>query len=242
MVNWRSVGVGTAVTLILAFIGLFVPFLSILAPIIGGFVAAYMAGGDYGDGAANGGVAGGIGLLIFVGLFLALFGAIGGALIGDVGLGAAAGGIVGAVIGLIIGLILGIIGGVIGIVVKGKDEEISAEKPVPETAPVKESPNIPFNMGNIHRCLCPTCSVQGESSCAKEKMINMQEIMQGEQEEKPSLNPEEFPGMYCTNGQAVCKDIDTSQYCICENCAIHKEYDLDNANPTFLYCKEGKAQ
>lgn len=251
MVNWKPVALGFVVTLILAFIGLFVPYLIILAPIIGGFIAAYLAGGDYRDGTVNGGIAGALGLLVVLAIGFAFFGALAGVLVGSITLGAVTAGIFGAIIGFIIGLILGIIGGLIGIAVKGQP----ARKPAAEakaqptaestaeqtTTQIRESPNIPFNMDNIPRCLCPTCPVQGESSCAKEKMMKMQEIMQSEEKEKMTPSPEDFAGMYCTNGKASCTDIDTSKYCICEDCSVHKEYDLDNANPTFLYCKDGKA-
>lgn len=39
-------------------------FISIFAPIIGGLIAAYWAGGTFKDGAINGGLAGGLGSLL----------------------------------------------------------------------------------------------------------------------------------------------------------------------------------
>jgi hypothetical protein len=103
MTDWTPVIIGIVVTIIIGLIGIFIPFLSILAPIIGGLVAAYMAGGDYKDGAVSGGVAG----------------CVGGALLGTVLLGAFTAVIGGLALGFIIGLILGIIGGMIGILIKG---------------------------------------------------------------------------------------------------------------------------
>ncbi len=67
--------------------------------------------------------------------------------------------------------------------------------------------------------------------------MNMQEILQSEKDPKP----EDYPGMYCANGKADCRDIDTLKNCVCPDCAVHKKYDLDNAEPSFLYCKDGKA-
>jgi hypothetical protein len=104
MTNWTPVIIGIVLTIVIGLIGIFIPFLGILAPIIGGFVAAYMAGGDYKDGAVNGGIAG----------------AFGGALLGFVLLGAFTVFIGGLALGFIIGLILGIIGGTLGIIVKGR--------------------------------------------------------------------------------------------------------------------------
>ncbi len=104
MTNWTPVLIGIVVTVIIGLIGIFIPFLAILAPIIGGFVAAYIVGGDYKDGAVSGGIAG----------------AGGGAVLGFVLLGAFTAIIGGLALGFIFGLIMGIIGGVIGIVVKGR--------------------------------------------------------------------------------------------------------------------------
>lgn len=260
MVNWTPVVVGIVVTIVLAFIGIFVPFLSIIAPIIGGIVAAYMGGGDYTDGAVNGGIAGGVGFLIVFGLIFTLFGAIGGFIFGSVGLGAVTGGIIGAVLGFIVGLILGIIGGVIGIAIKGKPEEMKepvikeepVEKPTEEPlieeetaeepTPARESPNITF-LENIQKCICTTCPVQAESKCAKEKAIKMQEIMQkmAESEEITMPAPEDVPGMYCATGKATCNDIDPSKECQCANCLIWEENDLENGQPIGVFCRDGKA-
>jgi hypothetical protein len=98
---------------------------------------------------------------------------------------------------------------------------------------------IPFNRDKIFKCLCPSCPVQEKSMCTKEKMMHLQEIMQNEQE---SIQPQDYPGMYCTNGKAVCDDIDTTKNCICDKCPIYGEYNLEKANPSFLYCKDGWAK
>lgn len=103
MTDWRPVIVGIVVTIVIGLIGIFIPFLWVLAPVIGGIVSAYMAGGDYKDGAVSGGIAG----------------CAGGAVLGAILLGVFTAVIGGLVLGFIIGLILGIIGGVIGILIKG---------------------------------------------------------------------------------------------------------------------------
>lgn len=97
--------------------------------------------------------------------------------------------------------------------------------------------NIPYIKENIIRCLCPTCPVQENSACAKEKLMNFQELLQSEED----LKPEDYPGMYCANGKAVCVDIDTDQNCVCPDCAVYKEKGLEEAIPDFLYCNDGKA-
>ena len=69
-------------------------------------------------------------------------------------------------------------------------------------------------------------------------MMNIQDILQ----EKKEVKPEDFPGIYCGNRKADCEDIETNQDCVCPDCALYKEYELENAEPDFLYCKDGKAK
>ncbi|HHT19615.1 MAG: DUF5518 domain-containing protein [Euryarchaeota archaeon] len=72
MVNWTTVAIGFVVTIVLEIVGLLfksvdmavATFISIFAPIIGGLIAAYWAGGTFKDGAINGGLAGGLGSLL----------------------------------------------------------------------------------------------------------------------------------------------------------------------------------
>jgi hypothetical protein len=103
LTNWTPVIIGIILTVIIGLLGIFIPFLEILAPIIGGLIAAYMTGGDYKDGAVIGGITG----------------VFGGAILGGVLLGAFTAVIGGVALGSTIGLILGIIGGIIGILIKG---------------------------------------------------------------------------------------------------------------------------
>lgn len=98
--------------------------------------------------------------------------------------------------------------------------------------------NIPYIKENIIRCLCPTCPVQQNSICTREKMLNIQEILQGDKEPQA----DDFPGLYCGNGEASCDDIDTNKDCVCPDCAVYKENGLDKAKPDFLYCKDGQAR
>jgi len=241
LVNWKAVGIGFIVTLVIALIGLFVPYLSFpLSPIIGGIVVGYIVGGTYKEGIINGGLAAGITGFIFTLVAVTLLGGTISAITASAGVSLSSGtlaliAVLGAVFAFILYFILGLIGGVIGVAIK----ERGGEKHVTESAPTKKPLNIPFTKENIPKCLCSTCPVQGDSECVKEKMMKIQEIMQSEEEMMPQ--PRDLPGMYCANGKAICIDIDTTKNCICSDCTIYKEYNLENADPTFHYCKDGKA-
>ena len=113
MVNWTAVGIGFVITFVLETIGtLFLSldtavstFLSIFAPVIGGLIATYYAGGTFKEGAVTGGLAGGMGSLIAAIIFLS------GSLVFIAE---------NAIISLILSGILGLIGGLIGILAKRK--------------------------------------------------------------------------------------------------------------------------
>ncbi|MCC7551541.1 MAG: DUF5518 domain-containing protein [Methanobacterium sp.] len=123
MVNWTAVAIGFVVTIALEIVGTFFRtvdtavsvFISTFAPIIGGLIAAYWAGGTYQEGIVNGGLAGGMGSLLAAIIFLP---------------GSFTFVVENALISFISSAILGIIGGVIGILATGKTEEknIKADK------------------------------------------------------------------------------------------------------------------
>ncbi len=123
MVNWTAVAIGFVVTIALEIVGTFFRtvdtavsvFISTFAPIIGGLIAAYWAGGTYQEGVVNGGLAGGMGSLLAAIIFLP---------------GSFTFVVENALISFISSAILGIIGGVIGILATGKTEEknIKADK------------------------------------------------------------------------------------------------------------------
>jgi uncharacterized Tic20 family protein len=116
MVNWTTVTVGFVVTIVLEIIGLlFKPvdmevatFISLFAPLIGGLIAAYWAGGTFKDGAVNGGLAGGLGALIIA--IISVQGSL--AIIAQ-----------NAIFSFVISAIAGIIGGLIGVLAKGNHKE-----------------------------------------------------------------------------------------------------------------------
>ena len=76
MTDWRAVGVGFVVLLVVGAIGLQLPLIGqIGAGLIGGFAAGYLAGGGLGSGAWHGLLAGSITGIVLT-LFLALLGGV----------------------------------------------------------------------------------------------------------------------------------------------------------------------
>lgn len=127
-INWTAAGIGFAVALILYIIGAFTGSFGILksviytlAPIIGGFMAAYINKGDYVDSIMNGGFAGGIAGFIATFMILALFGSA-DVLMGNLGLVIIVT-IIRAITAGAIGAVLGLIGGIVGILIKGQGFE-----------------------------------------------------------------------------------------------------------------------
>ncbi|MGB9936979.1 MAG: DUF2769 domain-containing protein [Methanobacterium sp.] len=50
------------------------------------------------------------------------------------------------------------------------------------------------------------------------------------------------PGMYCSTGKALCKDINPEKQCICNKCVVWKENNLENKNPDQHFCENGKPE
>lgn len=96
--------------------------------------------------------------------------------------------------------------------------------------------DVPFNMENVQRCLCPGCPVQAQSECVKDKLSKLQSREGGTPAE------EDVPGVYCSTGEATCEGLDPNQPCQCGKCEVWKEYNLNEAEPSFYYCAKGKAR
>ena len=100
---------------------------------------------------------------------------------------------------------------------------------------------IDFSMQNIKKCLCMKCAVQIESQCRKDKQTLML-LMENQDLDSPMrMSPDRVPGVYCSTGKALCKDIDTRKVCKCNECPIWKEKGLKNGTPGRYFCKNGKA-
>ncbi|AKB44221.1 hypothetical protein MSKOL_1933 [Methanosarcina sp. Kolksee] len=59
--------------------------------------------------------------------------------------------------------------------------------------------------------------------------------------EGKSPSPKSVPGVYCSAGEAACKDLNPNKDCICYTCAVWKENNLENANVVKYYCNNGRA-
>jgi len=95
---------------------------------------------------------------------------------------------------------------------------------------------VEFNLDNLKKCLCPACPVQADSTCAKEKLLKMQEM-----EDKLS-NSELVPVLYCASGKTNCTDLDFNQICQCGSCEVWKKNKLEDGEPNFYFCQDGEAR
>jgi hypothetical protein len=99
---------------------------------------------------------------------------------------------------------------------------------------------VPYSKENINRCRCPQCPVQADSRCAQDEIQSSKQAM----ENLPAgeiPNPEDVPGVYCSEGKARCEDLDFGRQCICNSCDVWKEYDLKDADPNNHFCQHGRA-
>lgn len=82
-------------------------------------------------------------------------------------------------------------------------------------------------------------------SMTREQMKNMSdEMMRNTPKEqidmmKPKV--EDMPGPYCSNGVAICKDLDFNKMCICSGCQVFKDFNLNKGKPKSYFCSGGKA-
>jgi hypothetical protein len=98
---------------------------------------------------------------------------------------------------------------------------------------------VPYIVSNIERCMCPQCPVQAGSVCVQEKVGNFNEVNSLPGNE--ALEPQKVPGVYCSAGDATCRDLDPNEQCICKICAVWAEYNLENATPMMYFCNNGRA-
>ncbi len=137
MINWKAVGFGFIVTLVLAYLGNYIPYVDIpLAPIIGGIVAGYVVGGSYKNGIINGGFAAGIpGFLYTLAVIVFVTGSTIAVAVSKTALSGESGIvtiiiiIIGAILAFVIYFVLGLIGGIIGATIK----ERGIKRTIPET-------------------------------------------------------------------------------------------------------------
>jgi hypothetical protein len=135
MVNWKAIGLGVIITLILAYLGKYIPHLdNPIAPIIGGIFAGYVVGGSYKNGVIYGGLSAGIAGFVYTLLVIILSAGIALAttvsmnivpntVSGESGIVTVSIIILGAFLAFGIYLILGLIGGIIGIAIRERNAE-----------------------------------------------------------------------------------------------------------------------
>ena len=135
MVKWKAIGLGIIITLILAFLGKYLPHLdNPIAPIIGGIFAGYVVGGSYKNGVIYGGLSAGIAGFVYTLLIIIISGGIGLAAIvsmniapntvnGESSIVTASIIILGTLLAFGTYLILGVIGGIIGIAIRERNAE-----------------------------------------------------------------------------------------------------------------------
>lgn len=99
---------------------------------------------------------------------------------------------------------------------------------------------VPYVEENIKRCKCSQCPVQADSQCAQSEFKSARQALKNAPAEEVP-NPDNVPGVYCSEGNAICQDLDFDRQCICGSCEVWKEYDLKNANPSNHFCQHGKA-
>ena len=99
---------------------------------------------------------------------------------------------------------------------------------------------VSYVPSNLERCMCSQCPVQAESACALEKVGNFKDEAKNLEEGK-APSPQNVPGIYCSAGEASCKDLNPNENCICYTCDVWKEHNLENARVDNHYCRNGKA-
>lgn len=102
--------------------------------------------------------------------------------------------------------------------------------------------SIDFSMENIKKCLCMKCPVQIGSQCVKDKQKIMLLITQQDLDSPMRMDEERVPGLYCSTGKALCKDIKTHEICLCKECPLWLENKLDEKEYTNYYCVNGKVK
>jgi hypothetical protein len=123
----------------------------------------------------------------------------------------------------------------------------------------KEEQKVPLNNDVLTKCMCGMCPVQAQSECSQPKLKKMMEMrakmgmkgqdmpagsmsaMPSQMSEMKIPNPEELPGPFCSIGVASCKDLDNSKACICNQCQIYEDFNLNASRPTEHFCFNGKA-
>jgi hypothetical protein len=121
-------------------------------------------------------------------------------------------------------------------------EHVMKTHPMPAMAP--SAPKVLLTMENIDKCNCKMCPMQAKSTCAQGLQAKMMEMKKSMMEGKMTMMtpmPEAVPGVYCSSGKAICKDLDFTKTCICPTCPVFKEHNLIAGTPVGYFCRDGRA-
>lgn len=100
---------------------------------------------------------------------------------------------------------------------------------------------IKFNQQNLEKCLCLECPVQAKSSCVSDQLKIMRETKHSmDIDSVYILEPGKVPKLYCATSKTSCSDLNFHEECLCINCDIWKEYDLEVRGAPAYFCKNGK--
>ncbi len=95
---------------------------------------------------------------------------------------------------------------------------------------------IEFNAENIGKCLCIKCKVQ-KTQCVHDKLILLQERALS----SSIIGPKEFPALHCVSGIENCSDLNENEECLCGDCPIYMENDLESGSPERYFCLDGQS-
>ena len=98
---------------------------------------------------------------------------------------------------------------------------------------------VEYNLVNMEKCVCCKCKVQKNRECPRKRTKNIQQMESEGVDTLSILKPKEFPWLYCAVGRSVCEDLDYNEDCICEECPVWKDNELDKMFPKNFYCREG---
>lgn len=103
-----------------------------------------------------------------------------------------------------------------------------------------EKTKVPYTALNIKRCRCTVCPVQADSECAQEKYSRLKNELESSGGVE-ALEPQKVPGIYCSAGNATCRDLNFNKQCFCYTCPVWEGYELEKSTPVMYFCNKGRA-
>jgi len=106
---------------------------------------------------------------------------------------------------------------------------------------------VPFNVDTITKCICYNCPVQANSPCTKKGSdagLKIKEAHKNNEVSKKLPQPKSLSGVYCSQGESPCKDLEFNKICTCPVCEIFNGYKLRQNNKDGIegyFCGQGAA-